>query len=143
MRSSYTNLMQSKYFNPAFNSAIFDGPVRIYFAQFHEAMALKIYFMIQQQLSDEVVKAKELAKASGANILILIYPTKEVFNLVFESNSQGEGPFEVEKWNEDVVFGLRGPMKDEKLDFFMSQLRQTMLSWRPAPFENAISVAEV
>ena len=143
MRSSYTNLMQSKYFNPAFNSAIFDGPIRIYFAQFHEALALKIYFMIQQQLSDEVVKAKELAKASGANILILIYHTKEVFNLSFEEDSQSAGPFEIENWNEDVVIGMRGPIEDDKLDFFMDQLRNTMKSWRPASQQAPVVLAEL
>ena len=133
MRSSYTTLMQSKYFNPAFNSAIFDGPVRIYFAQFHEAQALKIYFSIQQKLVAEMAKAKEAAKNTGANILVMVYPTPDSFAMSFENHSGTVTPFESEKWNEDVVLGLRGPLEDENLDLLLETLRLTMENWRPAP----------
>lgn len=132
MRSSYTTLMQSKYFNPAFNSAIFDGPVRIYFAQFHEALALKIYFLTQQKLAAEMAKAKEISKASGANILVMIYPTDDSFQLSFENAGPGPGPLVVEKWHDDMVIGLRGPIEDENLDLLVETLRLTMENWRPA-----------
>jgi hypothetical protein len=134
--------MQSKYFNPAFNSAIFDGPVRIYFAQFHEALALKIYFMIQQQLSAETAKAKEAAKASGANILVMVYPTSDSFQLSFE-NAKSENPLEVEKWGEDVVLGLRGPLEDENLDLLIDTLRMTMNNWQPASLVRPSSLQEL
>lgn len=143
MRSSYTTLMQSKYFNPAFNSAIFDGPVRIYFAQFHEALALKIYFMIQQKLENELGKAKELSKASGANILVMIYPTEDSFLLSFEDGKNHIGPLSVEKWHEDAVIGLRGPIEDCNLDLLMESLRLTMENWRPAHLSQAFAPAEV
>ncbi|UXR66166.1 hypothetical protein EZJ49_07870 [Bdellovibrio bacteriovorus] len=143
MRSSYTTLMQSKYFNPAFNSAIFDGPVRIYFAQFHEALALKIYFLIQQKLTAEMVKAKDASKASGANILVMIYPTEDSFLLSFEDAAKHIGPLEVEKWHDDVVIGLRGPIEDENLDLLVETLRLTMENWRPAPVVRTTSPAEV
>lgn len=133
MRSSYTTLMQSKYFNPAFNSAIFDGPVRIYFAQFHEAQALKIYFSIQQKLVAEMAKAKEAAKNTGANILVMVYPTPDSFAMSFEAYTATTTPFESERWNEDVVLGLRGPLEDENLDLLLETLRLTMENWRPAP----------
>ena len=142
MRSSYTTLMQSKYFNPAFNSAIFDGPVRIYFAQFHEAWALKIYFMIQQQLASEMMKAKEASKASGANILVMVYPTDDAFQLSFE-NVEAQHPLQVEKWHEDMVIGLRGPIEDENLDLLMETLRLTMNNWRPAPLIRASAPLEL
>lgn len=142
MRSSYSTLMQSKYFNPAFNSAIFDGPIRIYFAQFHEPLALKIYFMIQQQLIQEMSRAKEVSKASGANILVMIYPTTESFTLSFDGKPT-DTPFETEKWNEDVVIGLRGPIEDGRLELLMESLRLTMNNWRPAmPVQNS-GLAEV
>jgi len=142
MRSSYTTLMQSKYFNPAFNSAIFDGPVRIYFAQFHEALALKIYFLIQQKLGAEMTRAKEVSKASGANILVMIYPTADSFHLSFE-NADSSRPLEVEKWHEDMVMGLRGPIEDENLDLLIETLRLTMDNWRPALLENVPALAEL
>ncbi|UYL07529.1 hypothetical protein B9G69_010780 [Bdellovibrio sp. SKB1291214] len=142
MRSSYTTLMQSKYFNPAFNSAIFDGPVRIYFAQFHEALALKVYFMIQQQLPTETAKAKEAAKASGANILVMIYPTADSFQLSFE-NAKSENPLECEKWGEDVVIGTRGPLEDENLQLLIDTLRMTMENWKPASLVRPSALQEL
>ena len=132
--------MQSKYFNPAFNSAIFDGPVRIYFAQFHEALALKIYFLVQQKLVAEMAQAKEMSKISGANILLMIYPTADSFATSFENKSQSTTPFETEKWNEDIVIGMRGPIEDENLDLLVEALRQSMESWRPAPLLQAATL---
>lgn len=143
MRSSYTTLMQSKYFNPAFNSAIFDGPVRIYFAQFHEALALKIYFLIQQKLSAEMAKAKEVSKASGANILVMIYPTAESFVLSFEGAEGSKSPLEVEKWYDDMVVGLRGPIEDENLDLLIETLCLTMENWRPASMSQSSALMEL
>ena len=131
MRSSYSTLMQSKYFNPAFNSAIFDGPVRIYFAQFHEALALKIYFLIQQKLLAEMAHAKQVSKSSGANVLLMIYPTEESFSLSFEGPGDSSRPLEVEKWEDDMVIGLRGPIEDENMDFLMETLRMTLENWSP------------
>jgi hypothetical protein len=141
MRSSYTALMQSKYFNPAFNSAIFDGPVRIYFAQFHEALALKIYFLIQQKLQNEMLQAKEIAKASGANLLVMIYPTSESFEFSFGATEDGELPLSVEPWNEDMVLGCRGSLEDSELDLVIEKLRQTMNNWRPASLALTPSMA--
>ncbi|MEN0059096.1 MAG: hypothetical protein AAGB31_09690 [Bdellovibrio sp.] len=143
MRSSYTTLMQSKYYNPAFNSAIFDGPVRIYFAQFHEALALKIYFLIQQKLEAEMSRAKDMSRASGANILVMIYPTEESFLLSYEKSVPGGAPIEVERWQEDIMVGLRGPIADENLDLLLETLRETMRSWRPAPLSPVSAPAEL
>lgn len=134
--------MQSKYFSPAFNSAIFDGPVRIYFAQFHEALALKIYFLVQQKLAAEVAVAKDRAKASGANILVMVYPTEESFELSFEPIPV-QGPLQVEKWNEDVVIGLRGPIADENLDILVETLRLTMENWRPVELLRPVPALEL
>lgn len=131
MKSSYSTLMQSKFFNPAFNSAIFDGPIRIYFAQFHEALALKIYFMIQQKLNNEVARAKEISRASGANILVMLYPSEESFLTSFENQVQTAHPLALEKWNEDVVIGIRGPIEDQQLDLLMETLSMAIDTWKP------------
>lgn len=142
MRSSYATLMQSKYFNPAFNSAIFDGPIRIYFAQFHEAFALKVYFLIQQKLSAEMAKARKTSKESGANILVMVYPTSENFAVPFSAVKEAD-LLEVERWQENVVIGLRGPIQDEKLDHLMETLRLTMNTWSPAPWTSPTALIEV
>lgn len=142
MRSSYATLMQSKYFNPAFNSAIFDGPIRIYFAQFHEAFALKTYFLIQQKLVAELTKARQVSKESGANILLLVYPDSENFNVSFATEKKS-ALIEVEKWQENVVIGLRGPIEDTELDQLMETLRLTMNTWSPAEWAEPTALAEV
>ncbi|WP_253715533.1 hypothetical protein [Bdellovibrio bacteriovorus] len=142
MRSSYSTLMQSKYFNPAFNSAIFDGPIRIYFAQFHESLALKIYFMIQQQLVKEMARAKEVSKSSGANIMMMVYPTAESFTLSFDGKP-ADTPFETEKWNEDIMIGLRGPIEDNNLELLIESLRLTMNNWKPVNVANPQGLVEV
>ncbi|WP_413290601.1 hypothetical protein [Bdellovibrio sp. HCB337] len=132
MKSSYSTLMQSKFFNPAFNSAIFDGPIRIYFAQFHESLALKIYFMIQQKLSEQVTRAKDISKATGANILVMVYPSEESFLMSFEGQNQTSHPLALEKWNEDVVVGLRGPIDDQHLDLLVETIGLAIQNWKPS-----------
>ena len=134
MKASYSNLMQSKYFSPAFNSAIFDGPLRIYFAQFHESIALKIYFMAQQKLVTELVRAKEISKAAQANILVMIYPTEDCFEMTFDDSKnkiQPGGKMIVEAWNDDIVIGLRGPLEDSELDALIQTLSSVMGQWSP------------
>lgn len=132
MKSSYSTLMQSKFFNPAFNSAIFDGPVRIYFAQFHEALALKIYFLIQQKLGPEMARAKEISKATGANILVMVYPSEESFLMSFDEQNDNSNPLALEKWNQDVVVGLRGPIEDHNLDLLMDTIGLAIQNWKPS-----------
>jgi hypothetical protein len=141
MRASYSNLMQSKYFSPAFNSAIFDGPMRIYFAQFHESMALKIYFLAQQKLASELSQAKEMSKMAQANILVMIYPDEDSFESSFENHNSHE-KICVESWNEDVVIGLRRPLEDSELDELVSTLSTVMHSWAPKKI-SAASTAEL
>ncbi len=132
MKSSYSTLMQSKFFNPAFNSAIFDGPIRIYFAQLHEALALKIYFLIQQKLSNEVARAKEISKAKGANILVMLYPSEEGFLMSFDGQHENTQPLALEKWNEDVVVGLRGPIEDNHLELLIETIGLAIQNWKPS-----------
>lgn len=139
MRASYSNLMQSKYFNPAFNSAIFDGPMRIYFAQSHESLALKIYFLAQQKLSQELAKAKEISKIAQANILVMIYPDEDSFVMSFNDPQEAKN-IVVETWNEDVVVGLRRPLEDNDLDSLIDTLSTVMRSWTPKKIPAASTI---
>jgi hypothetical protein len=111
MKSTYSTLMQSRFFNPAFNSAIFDGPVRIYFSQIHESLALKIYFSLQQKSSEALAQAKALSRDHGKNILIMLYPNQETFQMSFEDQD-----FIVhDRLDGDALIGLNGPFEDERL----------------------------
>lgn len=128
MRSSYAALMQSKYFSPAFNSAIFDGPFRIYFAQFHESTALKIYLMLQQNLTNEMPAMKEYCKQKGSNILIMMYPTQDSFILSFEEEQAVDGMV-LETWEEDTVIGLNGPLEDQRMGDLLALIKDQISHW--------------
>jgi len=123
--------MQSKFFNPALNGAIFDGPVRIYFAQFHESLALKIYFAIQQSMASHLQKAKEISKQANANILVMVYPTEESFLFAFENERHTPAVLQVEAWQNHVVIGLRGPLEDEHMETLLDALKLSIDEWKP------------
>lgn len=126
MRNSYANVMQSKYFNVAFNSAIFDGPVRIYFAQFHESFALKIYFELQQKFKKELLALKETSKNSHSNILIMIYPTREQYEYCFASDST----MQMEFWNQDIVIGIEKPNNEADISDFFILFEDAVKNWK-------------
>lgn len=133
MKGSYAALMQSKYFNPAFNSAIFDGPVRIYFAQPHESLALKIYFQLQHKHQEKLQRAKDLAKVIDRTILVMIYPTQESFENSFES----KGFIESEALFEDTIIGVNGPFEDEQLDQVLATTLDAIDSWEKISFQSS------
>ena len=126
MKPTYSTLMQSKFFNPAFNSAIFDGPIRIYFSQAHESQALKIYFCLQQKYLDLVNVAKEIHKKDGRNLLIMLYPDQEAFGMSFEPQNEF---LAFEKLAEDSVLGISGPFEDEKLPLVLEEIVKDLRSW--------------
>lgn len=130
MKATYSSLMQSKFFNPAFNSAIFDGPVRIYFAQFHESLALKVYFLLQQKYAVELQRAKDLHRRTGKNILVMLYPTEEAFQMSFENEP---GFLAVDDLYEDTIIGIRGAFEDEKLPSVMHKVCDVIAAWDRMP----------
>src|SRR5262245_9985253 len=83
MRETVSFVTQSKYFSPVFNAAIFDGPIRIYFAQYQEAQALKLYFNFQQRFTELRKEARGIFKDRSRNIFVMLYPTEETFDLSF------------------------------------------------------------
>jgi hypothetical protein len=136
MRENVTYVTQSKFFTPAFNAAIFDGPIRIYFAQYQEAQALKLYFNLQERFSDIRREARGIFKDRGRNIFVMLYPTEETFDLSFgaaESRSQGTGAesglnlpalIVSEQLGSDYVVGVRGTLTEETLSFLCLELDQ-------------------
>ena len=131
MKGTYSALVQSKFFNPAFNSAIFDGPVRIYFAQSHESLALKIYFALQQQFSNEMLRAKEIHKFMERTVLVMLYPTPESYQLAFETHDNAAS----ENLGEDTIIGIKGPFDDKKLDEVLAQIMRAFQAWDQISFE--------
>jgi anti-anti-sigma regulatory factor len=121
MRQQISFLTQSRFYSPAFNSAIYDGPVRIYFAQYQESLALKVYFNSQLQLKKIKDDVRDLFRTTGINIFVMLYPSEEAFDLSFGKqeieaqnfDSSNEIQIAEERLGQDFVLGIRGTITDE------------------------------
>jgi hypothetical protein len=134
---SVTYVTQSRFFSPVFNAAIFDGPIRIYFAQFQEAQALKLYFNLQERFNDVRKSARGIFKERGQNIFVMMYPNEDTFDLSFANDPKptglgaeaGKGTQIVRtKLGHDFVVGVRGPLEDEDLENLCREMDQIVSS---------------
>ena len=125
MMETVTYVTQSKYFSPAFNAAIFDGPIRIYFAQYQESQALKLYFNLQERFGEVRRQARGIFKERRRNIFVMLYPTDETFDLSFDGLTDGATDGSPNgstvgiisrTLGEDFVVGVRGPLEDENFE---------------------------
>ena len=78
-----TYVTQSRFFTPLFNAAIFDGPIRIYFAQAQESLAMKLYFNLQERYGDLRQAAREIFRERGSNVFVMLYPDAATFEKSF------------------------------------------------------------
>jgi hypothetical protein len=137
MRETVTYVTQSKFFSPVFNAAIFDGPIRIYFAQVQESQALKLYFNFQERFSDLRLQARGIFKDRDRNIFVMLYPNEETFDLSFgptEPRATGLGAeagtakftcaIASEQMGEDYVVGVRGPLEDDAFEVLCEEMDQ-------------------
>lgn len=125
MKNGYSQLIQSKYFVTDFNSAIFDGPIRIYFTQTQESLALKVYFHIQNHFSNEVRRLKDISPDGPSSLFILIYPNQESFAKCFDGND----PMVVVNWDSDIVMGINEVHEGIDFSMFDSQFRAAYAQW--------------
>lgn len=127
MKASYSNFVQSRFFNPAFNSAIFDGPVRIYFAQFHESLALKIYFLLQHKFASEMATAKELSRRDDRVLMVMLYPSVESFQMSFDADPPGF--LHHDFFNENPLIATKGPCNDENIFMVANEISRILKIW--------------
>lgn len=121
MAQSVIQLTQSRFYSPAFNAAVFDGPIRIYFAQHQETTALKVYFMLQQYLKETYSLFRKNFKHHGQTVFLMLYPTAESFE-----NSFAKGLNDnviTERLGEDHVVGVRGPLDDTQFEAVFANVR--------------------
>lgn len=146
-----TYVTQSRFFSPAFNAAIFDGPIRIYFAQYQEAQALKLYFNLQERYGDVRKQARGIFKEKGRNIFVMLYPSEETFELSFgpEPKPTGLGA-EVgrsivrDRLGSDFVVGVCGPLEDDALEMVCLEMDQIVRNFDEsvsAPVEDRLAEA--
>jgi hypothetical protein len=120
MNSATSSLLQSKFFTPVFNTAIFDGPVRMYFAQAQEPEALKLYFRMQS-----VVGGLRQDAENEPHVFIMIYPNRESFVQSFDLDATSA----VERLGPHVVFGIRGPLNETEMDSIMDRIETHVRSF--------------
>lgn len=109
------NITQSRYYSPALNAAIFDGPIKIYFSQAQEAAALRLYFEMNKKI-ESLTNLDENTK----NVYVMIYPTSENFYHSFDKSlfveEEGQLLLAHDQWEESHIIGVRGPIESENLD---------------------------
>lgn len=126
MKETITYVTQSRFFSPVFNGAIFDGPIRIYFAQYQEAQALKLYFNLQERFGEVHRHARDLFKGRGRNIFVMLYPTEETFDLSFEKVPLAT--IARDRLGSDFVVGVRGPLEEETFEKLFQEMDQIVRS---------------
>ncbi len=124
MAQFVTHLTQSRYYSPAFNAAVFDGPIRIYFAQHQEALALKVYFQLQNRLKEAYLSARQNFKQNGQTIFLMLYPTVEAFESSF--SRQISDLVVVEIFGDDFVVGVRGPLNDNDYELVFREVEKIL-----------------
>lgn len=125
MKKGYSQLIQSKYFITDFNSAIFDGPIRIYFTQAQESLALKIYFHIQNNFTTQVKKLKDVSPNVPFSLFILLYPQAESYQECFQSTEK----MEVVEWENDLVLGINENPEGVDFELFNVKFELAYSQW--------------
>lgn len=125
MKNGYSQLIQSRYFITDFNSAIFDGPIRIYFTQVQESLALKVYFHIQSQFVNEVKRLKDVSMEVPFSLFILIYPNANAFLNCFESDQK----MALVDWESDLVLGINECASGVDFSLFDMQFQKAYAIW--------------
>ncbi len=139
MSSHISFLTQSRFYSPAFNAAIFDGPLRIYFAQYQEPLALKIYFTAQKRLADMYAQVRDVFRRTGINIFVMVYPSSEEFKMSFDQALPGvpvvTQPVLVERLGSDYVVGVCGPITDADVESVyerVEEIARQLVDFHPA-----------
>lgn len=119
MAASVSRLTQSQYFSPVFNTAVFDGPVRIYFAQKQEAYALEVYFKISSRLRSAFGDG---LNRKGPSVFVMIHPEVEGFEESFACKD-GDG-FSLKRLDRDYVIGVNGTLNSSQLEGLISEVME-------------------
>lgn len=130
MAQSVIHLTQSRFYSPAFNAAVFDGPIRIYFAQHQETLALKVYFKLQEYLKETYSNFRKNFKQHGQTIFLMLYPTADSFAASFEAQGITVA---AEKLGDDHVLGVCGPLMDDEYEMVFERVKAILQDLLPTP----------
>ena len=127
MNEKATFVTQSKFFSPVFNAAIFDGPIRIYFAQHQESQALKVYFNLQERYKDLRENSRYNLQKRGGNIFIMLYPSIDTFEICFDSAPQNAQVIKA-RLDLDYVIGVKSALTEQNFSLLYDKLDEITIS---------------
>ncbi len=124
---SVIHLTQSRYYSPIFNAAVFDGPIRIYFAQHQETLALQVYLRLQQHLKESYANFRNSFRSHGQTIFLMLYPSLDSFQESF-TTFRGDANVTAERLGEDHILGVRGPLQEDQYEEVFEQIKTILQS---------------
>ena len=137
MAASYSSFLSTKYYSPVFNTALFDGPFRIYFSQAYEGIALKIYHLLQNHHQDLNTYYKKWCDLTKKHVFILIYPTNDDLNVVFDLDVPGINlDFYSVDWQEGRLIAATQPLSDEAFEKLFASILNDLEKYKLELTEN-------
>ena len=130
MAATYSSFMTTRFYSPVFNTALFDGPLRIYFSQSYESCALKLYHLLQSQHETLWNSLKTHATISKEHVFLMIYPEPQDLKMVFA----GEDQFaHAQNWEEGLAIGMFQAQNEEQIQLQMDFIVANLIKWIYAP----------
>ncbi len=125
MAATYSSFMTTRFYSPVFNTALFDGPLRIYFSQAYESAALKIYHILQTEHVEFWNTLKTRNVRSKQHLFLMIYPEAKDLALVFD---KPESQMQAQEWDEGLAIGIVQTQSDsdlkKQIDFILNSANQ-------------------
>ncbi len=129
--------MTTRYYSPVFNTALFDGPLRIYFSQSYESTALKIYHVLQTQYAETWSLLKNGTLKTKEHLFLMIYPEPQDMQMVFSSQDQFA---QTQKWEEGLAIGFCQTQNEaeiaKQVDYIVTAIQDWALSQRDSNLAN-------
>lgn len=137
MAATYSSFMTTRFYSPVFNTALFDGPIRFYFSQSYETVALKIYHLMQTEHANLWAQLKNRSAQTKEHIFLMIYPEQKDLNMVFTND---KSLVYSEVWSEGLAIGLTQSMNDEDLAAQLEQIVMLTTQWLKTSPQNEASI---
>lgn len=126
MAATYSSFMTTRFYSPVFNTALFDGPLRIYFSQSYESAALKVYHLMQTQHLDLWNELKATSARSKEHVFLMMYPEKKDLQMVF---SEKAASIHAQDWEEGLAIGFCQPQSETEFGTQMDHIVKAISAW--------------
>lgn len=140
MAATYSSFMTTRFYSPVFNTALFDGPLRIYFSQSYESVALKIYHLLQTQQPDLWQRLKSFSQQSREHAFLMIYPEVKDLEMIFADQKAAVDTICLQEWDEGMAIGMAQPMTENVLVALMAQITEQLEKWASQGFSRETTI---